>query len=438
MPSRASWPERIAVHVELGLRGTGAGEMVWDVSEWSDATSTWSGYEPTFVELEGCELESLSTIRGRKDGKSRNTSGTAEMVLAWRAPGGRWSFRPTSPVDLAQEIRIRATVLHGSGEQIPLYRGTVRKIIDEWDPVGAFRVKALCVDRMADLGSVDLPEGSLEGGGDLTHARVLRIIDKAEIPDLFTDIGTSADTSGAVTHQSSNFARNLLDEAMSTVEGDAGTDLLVDREGIFTMRRPKWWIPPLVGSSHPRWNATRATWSNGEGAAAFTFCPTGFGTGQDLDDIQNRVSMARTGGSAITSEDEPSILRYGLRTYQRFDLTVQSDAAVTAAVTLRLDQLSERTNRVDDVKSELDPSWSDADLERWLDVELGDQHAIRWDDGGGPMLGTFHVQGIRHRITGTRWEQVLSLWAYAGLGLIPVSESTWGTGEWGTATWQGA
>jgi hypothetical protein len=433
--SRGSWRDRIEIHVELGLRGLAAGQMVWDTSLWDAPTSTWSGLEPDFVELDGCELESLATQRGRKDGKSRNSTGTAEAVLVWRAPGGRWSFRPTSPVDLGQELRIRASVLGGGAAEIPLYRGTVRKIIDEWQPSSpAFRVRAQCVDRMADLASVDLPERPVEGSGDTTSQRLLRILALAEIAALFANIGTSADTTGAATHQSSNFARNLLDEAMSTVESDAGTDLLVDRSGIFTLRRPEWW---LEGSTvHPRWNTRRATWSNTDPTEPYTFCPTGFGTGQDLDDIQNRVSMARSGGSAITQENAPSILRYGLRTFQRFDLTCQTDAQVTAAVELRLDQLSERTNRIDDVATELDPSWTASELERWLDTELGDQHAIRWDDGGGAMLGTFHVQGVRHRITGTRWEQTLSLWAYAGLGLEPVLESLWNTGVWGEATWQ--
>lgn len=433
--AQASWADRVAVHVELGIRGTAAGEFTWDVSEWDDPASTWSGIEPTFVELDGCELEALSTSRGRKDGKSRNTTGTAEATLVWPAPNGRWSFRPTSPVDLGQELRIRASVGEG-GEQIAIYRGTVRKIIDEWSPTGRFRVKAQCVDRMADLASVDLPERSPIGTGDTTEARLERIVALAEIPALFADLGSSAETSGGATHQSSTFARNLLDEAMSTVESDAGTDFLVDREGIITMRRPRWWEPPAVGSPHPRRNARRATWSNADPTVAFTFCPTGFGTGQDLDDINNRVSMARSGGTAITEEVEDSILRYGLRTHQRFDLTCQTDAHVTTAVELRLEQLAERTNRVDDVATELDPSWSDAEIERWLDAELGDQHAIAWDDGGGMMAGTFHVQGIRHRITGTRWEQILSLWAYAGLGLEPVEESLWDTGEWGAATWQ--
>ena len=160
----------------------------------------------------------------------------------------------------------------------------------------------------------------------------------AHLPEARLVAGTGADNSGTVEHQSSNFARNLLDEAWATVESDAGTDLVVDRDSTFRLRRRRWWEPPAVGTPHPRWNATRATWTNGSVAGAFVYCPTAFGTGLDLDDVANQVSMARAGGTAYTVQDSDSIVRYGLRTYQRFDLTCRYDAAVEDAAELRLDR----------------------------------------------------------------------------------------------------
>ncbi len=424
--------------MELGLRGTAAGEMEWDVSSWDVAGSTWSGLEPTWAALDGCEVEQATIERGRDRALARNRAGTAEVGLVWREPGDRWSFRPTSPVELGQEIRLRASV--DGAQAIPLYRGTVRRIRDGWDAdTGEFRITLQTVDRLADLAAVDLPERPVEGLADLTHARINRILALAGIDLYFAHVGVDADSSGDVPHASSNFARNLLDEAMVAVESDAGADLLVDRDGLITLRRGEWWLP-AGASVHPRWNVTRATWTNKEELLGDdTFAPVAFATGQDLDDVRNQVSMARGGGSAITLSDSNSVLRYGLRTYQRFDLTCQLDVDVTAVAALYLAELKDRTDRVDALEATLDPRASTAALARWIDLELGDRHAIRWADGAGELQGTFHLFGIRHSLTATDWNIRLDLWAYSALGMEPPILSTWGAGSsWGSSTWGGA
>jgi hypothetical protein len=294
------------------------------------------------------------------------------------------------------------------------------------------------VDRLADLGSVDLPEAATAVGlGDLTHARVQRILAMAGINAAYAAMGTGFDDSGVVQHQSSTFARNLLDEAMVSTESEAGADLLVDRDGRFAFRRATWWKQAAGHAANPRWNATRATWGNTEtpGPHSFTVLePGGFGTGSDLDDIRNQVSAARTGGTAITVSAPDSQLKYGLRTFQRFDLTCRYDADVTAFANLYLTELAERTARVDAIAAELDPTMSTADLQRFMDLELGDRHEVRWDDGDGIMDGVFHVQGIRWRADPGHLRLEMDLWAYSGLGLVP--EVVWGSALWGTGTWQ--
>jgi hypothetical protein len=249
-------------------------------------------------------------------------------------------------------------------------------------------------------------------------------------------MGTTFDNSGVVQHASSTFARNLLDECMSTVESEAGADLLVDRDGLIAFRRASWWQSAAGHTPNPRWNVTRATWANVETGEPDTFdvLDGGFGTGSDLDDVRNHVSAARVGGSAIVAEDAASVVRYGVRTYQQFDLTCRYDADVTAFAAFHIAQLAERTERVDALAAELDPRLSTAEMERWVDVELGDRHAIAWNDGDGLVSGLYHVHGIRHRIDPEHWRLELDLWAYAGFGLtIP---AVWGSGVWGTSRWQ--
>jgi hypothetical protein len=337
-------------------------------------------------------------------------------------------------VRVGWELRVRASV-DGRGS-IPIYRGTVRRVRDQWART-TFRLGLELVDRLADLGAVDLPEQPAAAGlDDLTHARVLRVLDLAGINRGYALMGTGFDDSGVVHHASSTFARNLLDEAYTSVESEAGADLLVDRDGLLTLRRASWWQAIEGHAPNPRWNATRATWANVERPGPYVFEvlePGGFGTGSDLDDVRNQVSAARTGGTAIVVEDASSKLLYGVRTYQRFDLTCRYDADVSAFAELYLSQLSTRTARVDALEAELDPRLSSDELERWIDVELGDQHAIEWSDGDGLETGTFHVHGIRHRIDPGHWRLGLDLWAFEG-GLAP--ESAWGSAVWGTSQWR--
>ena len=352
-----TWRRRVELQVEAGLRGVAAGNMVWDVSQWDSAD--WSGLEPDFQPISGSELESISISRGRAKAYSRNSSGTAELVLVWRDVADRWSMRASSPIQLGQELRILARVLERptgpdlgapATDYLPLYRGAVRSIVDQWNAEGGeFRLICRLTDRMADVAAVDLPEQPLTGLGDTTDQRVLRIMALADV-----DAGYALLDPADVEHNSSNFARNLLDEMQVTVESDAGSVLFVDRQGRIRLLEPLSWA---VGSSHPRSTDTQMTWSNVAGVEPIG--PTDFGTGQDLDDVKNYISAARSGGSAYTAQDLDSILRFGKRTNQRFDLTCRYDADANHWADFWLSELAERTERIEAVSGEINP---DADV----------------------------------------------------------------------------
>ncbi len=427
----SGWRGRVDPIIEVGLRGAAAGSMQWDVSSW-DTAATWGGLEPTWEALDAWTLESLATRRGRRDGVSRHVTGTAEVVLVWPEAAGKSTLRATAPIRLGQEMRIRARPrdLDGTAHPVvPIYRGAVRDVQDGWVPDGngkrEFRVVARLVDRFADLAAVDLPEVAVEGLDDTTDARLLRIMDKAEIDPFYARFAT-----GVVHHQSSNFARNLLDEAQVAVEGEVG-EFYVDREGFFVMR-PRYGTDPT-----DRETDVQLAWSNGVDAGAYpTIAPLNFGSGQNLDDVVNQVSMARAGGTAYTVSDADSKLQYGLRTYQRMDLTVRYDADVEWAADWRLDQLKARTQRIDAITGPVLPLMDGDALDALLDVELGDKQRIAWADGEADIAGTFHVQGVTHRVNAEAWEVTVDLWAYAGEGLETVA--TWGDAVWGTDTWQAA
>lgn len=432
--------DRVGLIVEAGQRGASVGGFTWDVSSW-DSGGSWSDVEPTWAALDGWTVESFKSRRGRDKANRRHPAGTATLVLVFRTPAGAWSLRPTSPVALGQELRVRVNLFGLAGGVLgerPIYRGSVRFLGDDWTPAapdrpGVFRLTVQLVDRLADLGAVDLPElTSAVGLDDLTGARLARILGMAGVPTYYLRGPYGAALpAGVVHHQSGTFARNLLDEAQVAVESETG-DLYVDREGFIAFRER------LGTGSYSRSDIAQLTWANDGTADALA--PTSFGTSQDRDDVRNQVSRARTGGTAYTAggPSTDSALRYGLRTDQRFDLTCRYDADVEYAADYWLAQLATRTQRVERLAKDVDPNMPDADLGRLLDIEIGDAHDVVWTDGLDTLTGTFHVQGVDHTIQGRNgalsWTVGVNLWAYAGEGLAPYP-GVWGSAVWGHDVW---
>ena len=430
-----TWRRRIELRVEAGLRGVAAGNHVWDVSHWD--SGTWSGLEPDFQLIPGGAVESVAISRGRDKAYNRVSTGTAELTLVWEDVADRWSMRASSPIALGQELRIVARVLERpAGPDLgapatpyfPLYRGAVRSIADKWDPdSGEFRLTCRLVDRLADLASVNLPERPVEGLGDTTDQRLIRILAMADVDESYASLDAAT-----VQHGSSNFARNLLDEAQATVESDAGSAFYVNRDGLIRLVRPLSWA---AGSGVARAENVQMIWTNIDGGTE-PVGPTDFGTGQDLDDVRNWISASRSGGTAYQTSDTDSVLTYGKRTNQRFDLTCRYDADAAAWADFWLSELAEKTERIDEVTGEVDPDADVARIADLVDIELMDKQRIEWKDGVGGMAGPFHVQGVKHRITARSWRTTVNLWAYAGEGFLPVATGgLWGSAIWQVSTW---
>jgi hypothetical protein len=428
--------ERVDVIVEAGYRGASVGSWEWDTSLW-DGGDSWSGVEPVWVALDGWTVRGITTRRGRDKANRRHPSGTATVDLVYRTPEGAWSFRPTSPVALGQEIRVRVRVLSladgSTVTTLPIYRGAVRRIVDYWTPAapdrpGLFRLVAQLSDRLSDLAAVDLPESALTGLGDTTDERLVRILDLALIDTYYLrGPAGAALPAGVVEHASSNFARNLLDEAQVSVESETG-ELYVDREGFLVFRER------LGTGAYAREDTAQLTWANDD--TPDTLAPSTFGTSQDLDDVVNQISMARTGGTAYTVTDTDSGIAYGLRTHQRFDLTCRYDADVEYAADYWLAELAARTQRIDQVEGTALGVMPDDRLVELLDVEIGDRQAIRWTDYGATLEGEAHVQGVAHRISADNgamtWIVAVNLWTIDDLAAAP---ALWGSAIWGTDVW---
>jgi len=418
-----SWWEHLEVEVRWGARGVAAGGAgAWDLDVW-DGPGTWSGWEPSWAVLDDCWISNLTVTRGRAKATERFSAGTLSMTLvaAQRDQSRIWSWLLDQPT-IGDELSIRARVRDG-GDWWPLFRGSITALSDGFELDGRLAVSVAGIDAMAEIAAVDLPEVDPPvGAGERSDQRISRILDLIGFPVERRRLDV-----GVVTVQSTNLARNLLDEAQVTAESEVG-DLWVDAEGMVIFRNRQWWL------TDPRTTSSRVTYSNVPGSG---HCPAVFRTALDLSDLENRVSMARAGGTALTVIDHASRARFGLRTFTRFDLVCEFDVDVQIAASARLAENRQRTRRVEQlsVKPEAAVIVGVPAAVAWgpvLDLRLGDAATVEWLAGGAdePDSRLMHVQGWTHTIDAAGgWVTDLQVWDRPGY--TPVS-------GWDIALWDGS
>jgi hypothetical protein len=405
------WRGRIALVVEVGQRGAAVGESVWDTSDWAEPSTvdpaTWSGLEPVWVPLDGCNVSELTTRRGRLFGTDRFSTGTATATLEWELEDGAWSFRASAPIKLGDELRFSASV--DGGAPVPIWRGHIKTYKDVWTPgIHRLTARVAMVDRFADLAAVIAPAlGSPVGAGETTGARLERILAAAELPAAYSSIAT-----GEATVAATILERNLLDEANATAEAEPG-QLYVDRSAVIVFRDRNW------RSELWRSSSTMLVWSSAGDVDTFPphTCINDLSTELNTDLVANQVTRAKTGGTPYTVRDETAILLYGLRTNQRLDMVNDTQADVEFAADLYLAQRSQRVHQVGPLRAVVNPYSPGRVIQGLIDIELLDRHRLDWDDGSGQALYTelVHVQSIAHTIGPLTWTVECGVWAYRDL-----------------------
>ena len=424
------WSKYVEVEVAWGARGHAAsGDAVWDDGLWDNApTDLWSGIDPTWAVLDDCLIGSLDIQRGRSKATERYSAGTATITLLAKGTGqaGLWSWLRAQPT-IGDELRIRARLL-GGGEWWPLFRGTIRALTDTFEISGRLAVTVNLTDALADIAAVDLPElDPPVGAGERTDQRITRVLQAAMFP-----LERARLDVGVVACQATNLARNLLDEAQVTAESEIG-DLWCDAAGVIVFRNRQWW------RTDPRATAPQVSFGN---TGDPDHCPATFTTALDLADLENQVSMARAGGTAITVSDATSIARYGLHTHTRFDLVCADDDDVYTAAAFRLAENRQRTRRIDTltVNPEAAIQAGHPVADAWaavLEVQLGDGCQVDWLAGGAtePESLFMHVQGWTHTVTASgEWVTEYQVWDR--IAYTPAAG--WDIAVWGTDVWAAA
>lgn len=264
--------------------------------------------------------------------------------------GGLSEIRPNLPV------RISAVV---GGTTETMWSGVVDSVDLDYTSVTWSTVTFRCVDGVAWLQAADLPELTTPvGEGDTVAARITRILDRVGWPAEARDL----DPITANTLQASTLAQPAWADILLAADSDAGY-VWFDRSGrlVYRTRGAIPAEPSLTFSS----SATTA----GKDFVAVTIT-------RDVQQVYNSVSLARSGGTAVTVEDVDSQAVIGqVRGYSRSDLVCQTDENVADVAQWVVGTCADLITRVEEIT--IAPP-ADTDLlavgEWWdlLRLEVGD------------------------------------------------------------------
>jgi hypothetical protein len=337
-------------------------------------------------------VRSGSITRGvsRFDGiLARSEAGRAAVTLDNRDA----RFDPTittgpygTQVKPMREWRIRA-----NGHA--LWRGYA----DSWDnayPLSAKNAETVLqgTDASKVLANFDAPAVAAVGAGELTGARINRILDSAGWPATRRSIAA-----GQTTVQATQLAQPARTELLLTADTELG-ELYVDGAGNVVFR-----------GRHALLTEARSTTSQAT-----------FGVGglpiQDVDvsyddtQIRNLVRISRAGGVEQPATDATSVATYLTHTFERSDLIHQTDAESLLYAQHVLAMLKDAELRFDTLT--INPMADPTNLyPQVLGRELGDRITIRIQPVGRATVleRDCIIRGITHTWTPSSWVTTFAL-----------------------------
>lgn len=416
------WAQYVTLTVELGISSTsdgGAVVGVWDTARWDrPLTGTWSGLEPEWTAVDLCALLAFSMRRGRARAYDRFPASSATVTIA--DPEGTLSWDSdvdADSLDVRPGRELRATAFHvASGVDYPVWRGWLEAIEDGFSPAGPPPARFTAQDALAQLAHINLPESSPVGAGELSGARVHRLLDLAEWPEEWRDVDT-----GAVTMQATNLARTIADDLGVTADSEGGA-LFVDREGRVAFRDRDWL------RTSPEATTIQAT----IGGPAEDVCGAEYELIRTAGDVVNDVQVARSGGTMQRVENAASISAYRRRTWSRGDYVMETDADALALANRILTMRSGGQVRM--TKLTIRGSNDQATWAFMLAVDYGWLLEVVYTSPLDPGVGwtrRVHVQSVEHRVTPDEWITVLEV-----DDPLASSADTWdGADGWDLALW---
>lgn len=347
-----------------------------------------------------CDVLSVQTHIGgtRSDGAiAQAEAGTCSITLA--DPTRKYDpTNPNSPFQYGGQTRLTpgtnivVFTERWSGAAITQYRlftGTVETWSEDWQlEPGKRRAVVVASDAVKDLVALDYGEQPAVGAGDAVDSRLSRIL------TYYGWTGTKAFDVSTNTLQATTFAQSAWELIGRATEDELGFSYL-DQLGVLQFRNRATWTtrpaPALTVGCAPSVTAYDSV-TDAEVAAASL-------------DIRNAVYATRVGGTQQVARAEGSISRYGLHSYKRTDLGLQTDLQAgawgTFLISLQATPRPQLSKLI--VEPRFDPSMWPALLSLRL---VQDRIRVLWTPPD--MAATTEVFGraigIAHAVTRVSWD----------------------------------
>ena len=338
------------------------------------------------------QVQSVSITRGRNAISDQFQAGTASIRIA----DVNGDFNPenlSSPYTglllPLRKVTITATD-NNTGLVYPLFAGyitgynfTQAQVVGE---VSYTTLTAVDGFRLLNMGTVSTVTGAT--AGQLSGARVTKILDAVAWPNAMRDIDT-----GQTTLQVDPGTTRTALNALQTVETSEYGAVYMDPSGNVVFQ-------------------DRALTSSSIAGTPTVFADDGTGLEYAnvrwvLDDslVYNKASITATGLATQTALNQDSIDKYFLHSYNKGDLLMQTTAEALNYAQAYVASRQETTVRCDSVTLlDLNTPGYDAGIVAALELDYFDPITVKSTQPGSSTLNkTLQIFGVSYNITPTRW-----------------------------------
>jgi len=340
------------------------------------------------------QVDSIQTIRGRNAQADQFQTGTLTM----RIVDQNGDFNPQNPSGpyynlLTPMRKVQITATYGA-VTYPIFSGFITSY-QTTTPKNANDVvytviTAVDAFRLAQNAQISTVAGT--SAGQLSGARINALLDAISWPNSMRDVDAGLTTMQA----DPGTARTSL-AAMQTVETSEYGALYVDAAGSFVFQ-------------------DRAVTAGSTGATPTVFNDNGtdisyFNAVWRLDDtlVYNSASVTRTGGTAQTAINQPSIDKYFVHSYNQQNLLMQTDAVALEYAQAYIASRAETSIRCDAIQLDLYTDNYNLGIIAALSLDYFDPITITTNQPGASTLTkTLQVFGVAMSISPNSWKTTLT------------------------------
>lgn len=373
-----------------------------------------------------CDVRELTIDRGRSSWVEAFKAGTLTIAFAnfagvystfpsdsvWRQPGG---FVTDVPIRIASYV--------GASGLEWRFTGTTDRVTDSWPGTTDALATVEATDAFKALARHNGGPRAAVGAGELTGARVNRLLDDAAFAD------PRAVAAGTVTLQATDLNGITLDLLRITGESEYGW-LYVRGDG--TLR----FLQRDAMDNDPRMKAVQWTFTDDDALAGA--CYGDVKVASDSDRIVNLANVTPPGHSVSTFQDGPSVAWYGPRTWTRTDLPINLDVDALGLAQIVVGEGAYDDQRIDEVV--IDGANRPGNFAAAHGVAIADRvRFVRTIPGGHQLDAELLVYGRRDQVVASgagigkaaTWTITLSTGSAVNLANL----GQWDDGTWDDAIW---